>query len=103
MVLGQEHVRALGVFPLGRQRRHLVPAVERVLLALGLFFQVELAAGRNRAILGGALKVVRVRGGPCHAVRLERQSGGAPARFHAGHEALEVFLLFDAEWLVVHP
>ncbi len=64
VVLGQEDVDALWELTPVVALDHLVPAIERMALALGLLLRHQLAAGRGRAVLRGVLQVVRAGGRP---------------------------------------
>ena len=58
MILGQENIDALGELALLGALDDLVPAVERMALALGLLLRDQLAAGRPTAVLRSVLQRV---------------------------------------------
>ena len=93
MILGQENIDALGEFALLGALDDLVPAIERMALALGLFFRRQLAAGRDGAVLGSVLQRIRPdrlrRGGCCRG----RRRRGLPRGKAAGESLQPAFLL----------
>jgi len=99
LVLGQEDVDALGELRRLGARRHLVPAIERMLRALGGLLGDQLAARRDGAILGGVLQGIR------SDTRRRRGIGRAVgelvcglAGLDAAHEALQPLLLLIVEF-----
>ena len=92
----------LGKLSVAGECLYLVPAVERVLLALGFLLGDELAALGDSAVLGRALEIRGVRGRCGLAGRRERETKRRAPGFHTRHEALEVFLLIGGERRVRH-
>ena len=98
VIFCQQDIGALGKLARLGARHDFVPAIERMLRALGGLFGDQLATGRDGAVLGGILQRIRPNRRRGRGTgRAARQSVGGLAGLDAAHEALQPLLLFAVE------
>jgi len=95
LILREKDVDALGKLARLGAAGDFVPAIERMVLSLGLLLGDQLAARRDSTILGGLLKSIRPDG---QCGRGSRRRGCSLARDEAAGESLQPALLLVGEF-----